>query len=115
MSGCCRRPSPCRCIRSGAAASTRILARASIIFYGQGGTQDIGGQKAKVNYDNDFGYALQAGFNYQIDDSWFFNLDVKKLYVSTTARVVLDGVGEATRANVDLDPWLIGVGLGYRF
>ncbi len=85
------------------------------IFYGQGGTQDIAGQKAKVNYDNDFGYAFQAGFNYQIDDSWFFNLDVKKLYVSTTASVVLDGVGEATRANVDLDPWLIGVGLGYRF
>lgn len=85
------------------------------IFYGQGGTQDIGGQKAKVNYDNNFGYAFQVGFNYQIDDAWFFNLDVKKLYVSTSAHVIVDGTGEATRARVDIDPWLIGLGLGYRF
>lgn len=85
------------------------------IFYGQGGTQDILGRKAKVNYDNDFGYAFQVGFNYQIDDDWFFNLDVKKLYVSTSAHVIVDGSGEVTRARVDIDPWLIGVGLGYRF
>lgn len=85
------------------------------IFYGQGGTQDIGGADAKVNYHNAFGYAFQAGFNYQIDDDWFFNLDVKKLYVSTSAHVMVDGTGEATRARVDINPWLIGVGLGYRF
>lgn len=85
------------------------------IFYGSGGTQDIGGQSAKVNYDNRFGYAFQAGVNYQIDDSWFLNLDVKKLYLSTSAHVVVDGTGEATRAKVDIDPWLVAVGIGYRF
>jgi outer membrane protein len=85
------------------------------IFYGSGGTQDIGGQKAKVNYDNRFGYAFQAGVNYQIDDSWFLNLDVKKLYLSTSAHVVVEGTGEATRASVDIDPWLVAVGIGYRF
>lgn len=85
------------------------------IFYGSGGTQDIGGQQAKVNYDNRFGYAFQAGVNYQIDDSWFLNLDVKKLYLSTSAHVIVDGTGEATRAKVDIDPWLVAVGIGYRF
>ncbi len=85
------------------------------IFYGNGGTQDIGGQNAKVNYDNRFGYAFQAGVNYQIDDNWFLNLDVKKLYLSTSAHVVLEGSGEATRAKVDIDPWLLAVGIGYRF
>lgn len=84
------------------------------IFYGQGGVENVGGQKTKVNYDNDFGYAFQAGFNYQIDDSWFLNLDVKKLYVTTSAHVMVDGA-EATRARVHLDPWLIGAGIGYRF
>ncbi len=84
------------------------------MFYGSGGTQDIGGQKAKVEYDNRFGYAFQAGVNYQIDDSWFLNLDVKKLYLSTSAHVMVGGV-EATRASVDIDPWLVAVGVGYRF
>lgn len=85
------------------------------IFYGDGGTQDINGQSAKVDYDNRFGYAFQAGVNYQIDDSWFLNVDVKKLYLSTSAHVVLENTGEATRAKVDIDPWLVAVGIGYRF
>lgn len=84
------------------------------IFYGSGGTQDIGVQKAKVEYDNRFGYAFQAGINYQIDDSWFLNLDVKKLYLSTSAHVMVGGT-EVTRAKVDIDPWLMAVGIGYRF
>ena len=84
------------------------------MFYGSGGTQDIGGQNAKVEYDNRFGYAFQAGVNYQIDDSWFLNLDVKKLYLSTSAHVMVGGV-ETTRASVDIDPWLVAVGVGYRF
>lgn len=83
------------------------------IFYGSGGT-DIGVQGAKVEYDNRFGYAFQAGINYQIDDSWFLNLDVKKLYLSTSAHVMAGGA-ELTRAKVDIDPWLMAVGIGYRF
>lgn len=84
-------------------------------FYNAGGTQNINGSPAHVTYDNAFGYAFGAGFNYQVDDSWFLNVDVKKLYVSTSAHVILDSSGEATRARVDLDPWLIGIGIGYRF
>lgn len=83
-------------------------------FYGSGGTQDIGGSPASVDYDDHVGYALQAGFNYQINDDWFFNVDVKKLFLTTSAHVMMNGA-EVTRAKVDLDPWLFGVGIGYRF
>jgi outer membrane protein len=63
------------------------------------------------HWDGSFGLALQAGFDYAINDNWSFNLDVKKLFLNMDV-----DVGAArTPASVDLDPWLIGVGVGYRF
>lgn len=84
------------------------------IFYGASGAQNIGGAATRISYKNGFGYALQAGANYQVSGPWFFNVDVKKIYVSTSADVKLDGV-YATHAHVAINPWLVGVGVGYRF
>lgn len=62
---------------------------------------------------NSFGVALQAGFDYMVDRHWGFNVDVKKIFL----RPDWDGnsnVGPLT-GKVDLDPWLIGAGVTYKF
>lgn len=64
-----------------------------------------------VDYDDSFGGALQAGVDIPIQGNWNFNLDVKKVFISTTATFRPSGI----TADVDIDPWLIGVGVGYRF
>lgn len=64
-----------------------------------------------VKYDDSFGTALQAGVDVPIGDKWHANIDVKKVYISTTAKFSPSGV----RADVDIDPWLIGIGIGYKF
>ncbi|HEU5048072.1 MAG TPA: OmpW family protein [Rickettsiales bacterium] len=64
-----------------------------------------------VTYQDNFGAALQAGADFPIADNWYFNIDAKKLFLSTTAKFN----NEAVRANVDLNPWIIGAGIGYRF
>lgn len=64
-----------------------------------------------VKYDDSFGGALQAGVDVPIQDNWYFNVDVKKVFINTTAKFSPSGV----RADVDIDPWLIGVGVGYKF
>ena len=64
-----------------------------------------------VKYDDSFGGALQAGVDIPIKDNWYANIDVKKVFISTTAKFSPSGV----RADVDIDPWLIGVGVGYKF
>ncbi len=64
-----------------------------------------------VKYSDSFGGALQAGVDVPIKDNWYFNVDVKKVFINTTAKFSPSGV----RADVDIDPWLIGVGIGYRF
>lgn len=63
------------------------------------------------SWDSSFGFALQAGFDYAIDDKWSVNFDVKKIWLNLDAKV---GVAR-TPASVDLDPWVIGMGVGYRF
>ncbi len=59
------------------------------------------------------GLALQAGFDYMIDQHWGFNVDVKKLWLRPNASMNL-GLNVVT-AKVKLDPWLIGTGITYRF
>jgi outer membrane protein len=41
------------------------------------------------------------------------NVDVKKVWVSVDATVY--ALGTAVYTSVDVDPWLVGVGIGYRF
>lgn len=57
------------------------------------------------------GPALQAGFDYKMADHWYFNADVK--WAKLGSDVILDGVGKVS--TVHIDPFLFGVGVGYRF
>ncbi|MEQ5776158.1 OmpW family protein [Thalassospira sp. NFXS8] len=71
------------------------------------------GQFQEVKYDNGFGYAFQAGFDYAISGPWSLNVDVKKIFLNTDVSV---NTGAGTvKADADLDPWLFGIGIGYRF
>ena len=65
-----------------------------------------------VKYSNEFGYALQAGLDYEIDDVWSLNFDVKKVFVDTD--IVANG-GSVNAKGTALDPWVIGLGFGYTF
>lgn len=69
------------------------------------------GAAANIDYEDGFGYAFQAGFDYKIDDHWMLNADVKKVMLNTDVSVN----NGAVTADVDLDPWVFGLGVGYRF
>lgn len=86
-----------------------------LLFYdtdaGNGGNL-LGFTKADI--DNAFGFTAQAGLDVQLGSGWSFNLDVKKTWLDTD--VTLTGAGGVLRANdVELDPWIVSVGIGYRF
>jgi len=70
-----------------------------------------GGAVKKITYENNWGGALQAGFDYHIAGNWFANVDVKHLFLSTKAKIN----GGAITGNVSLDPTIAGVGIGYKF
>jgi outer membrane protein len=59
---------------------------------------------------NSFGLAVQAGFDYEIGKNMYFNVDLKKVQISTDVSSFGTKVGE-----FKVDPWLVGVGIGWRF
>ncbi|WP_236024754.1 OmpW/AlkL family protein [Arenibaculum pallidiluteum] len=64
-----------------------------------------------ISYENGFGVALQAGVDIFLTDNILLNVDVKKLWLDTDVSVS----NGALRSKVDLNPWLVGVGVGYKF
>lgn len=77
-------------------------------FFGEGHS-GLGG--AQIKLDNAWGFALQAGFDLEVGNGWYLNADVKKVWLDTDA----SWEGTAVTAKVDVDPWIVSVGLGYRF
>ncbi len=77
------------------------------MFYGE----DAGKGFNNLDVDSGVGPALQAGFDYWINDHWGVNLDVKKIWLDVDASLN----NGAIKADVELDPWLIGAGVSYRF
>ncbi|WP_451993269.1 OmpW/AlkL family protein [Azospirillum argentinense] len=66
-----------------------------------------------VDYKNRFGWALQAGVDVALTGNWSLNLDVKKIFLKTDVTANVSGV--PVTSDVKIDPWLIGIGVGYRF
>ncbi|MBS0469885.1 MAG: OmpW family protein [Proteobacteria bacterium] len=65
-----------------------------------------------IHYDDNFGFALQAGVDVPVGDGpYFLNFDVKKIFLSTHVTAAAGVV----QASADLDPWIIGAGVGIRF
>ncbi|MEM6864364.1 MAG: OmpW family outer membrane protein [Bacteroidota bacterium] len=80
-------------------------------FYGV----DEGPVADDVQYDTSLGFALQGGLDYMLNDKWFLNIDIKRLFLSTDVTVDATSALNATvDADVDINPWIIGFGVGLK-
>lgn len=71
------------------------------------------GAVAGLSVKNAFAPVLQAGFEYDLDNKWGVYLDVKKIFLSTTATGTVGG--SPARAEVTANPTLVSTGFVYRF
>ena len=72
------------------------------------------GAVVSASYENAFGVALQAGVDFEVGENMYFNLDVKKLWLNTKATYDAGELGIVS-ADVDINPWIFGVGIGRAF
>lgn len=72
----------------------------------------LAGTKIKVDADS-WGYALQAGLDVNLKDGWLINADVK--YINIETDVKLKVAGWTKIDELDINPWVFGVGIGKRF
>ena len=59
---------------------------------------------------NSVGLVVQVGFDYEFIKNTYFNVDAKKVQIRTDVSSAGTEVG-----TFEVDPWLIGVGIGRRF
>ena len=69
------------------------------------------GPVTSIHYGDSVGPALQAGIDIPLQGRWSFNADLKRVWLKSNVAIN----GGAIKATAHLDPWLVGVGVGYRF
>ena len=67
----------------------------------------------KVHMSDSVGWAAQAGIDIDVSPRMFLNLDVKYIDMSTDARLTTTAIG-TQRVHVDINPVVVGVGVGFR-
>ncbi|MDI4666796.1 OmpW family protein [Xanthobacter autotrophicus] len=70
---------------------------------------------SSVDVHDAWGLALQAGFDWMIDRHWGINFDVKKIFLEPSFTLQLAGSGAYLTGGADLNPWIFGTGITYRF
>ncbi|MFM0199472.1 outer membrane beta-barrel protein [Paraburkholderia fungorum] len=77
------------------------------LFYNNG--LNAGGQPISIT-NHSFGPALQAGVDVQVTRSLFVNADIKKIWMHTDA-----SLGGQPLGRLNIDPVVVGLGVGMRF
>ncbi|GAB4223460.1 MAG: OmpW family protein [Gammaproteobacteria bacterium] len=66
-----------------------------------------------IKYKNSFGPALQAGLDINLNEHWSINFDVKKIFIESDVHVTTNPT-TVSSVDVELNPYVYGIGIGYR-
>lgn len=67
-----------------------------------------------VDIDPSLGLAFQAGFDVDLNDRWLINGSVRWIDINTSATIKFDS-GDVVSSDIEIDPWVYSLTLGYRF
>lgn len=68
---------------------------------------------ADLSLDNSFGLSYQVGFDYMLYDNWLINASARFIDIDTQATFTNNG--SAGRVDVDIDPFVYSLTIGYKF
>lgn len=82
----------------------------------KGSAGAINGNKIKIDSDS-WGWALQAGVDINLKDGWLLNADVKYVTIDTDVKLKGAVTGNTWRKidDLDINPWVVGFGIGKKF
>lgn len=74
------------------------------------------GDKIKIDSDS-WGLVAQAGFDINLKDGWLINADVKYIQMDTDVKMkgAVTGGAWTKIDSLDINPWVVGIGIGKRF
>jgi len=77
--------------------------------------EESGLSAVSLSVDNTFGIAGQFGVDVGIHEKWFLNADVKYINMSSTMNLSNPNSGITDKTDLQISPWIIGVGIGTYF
>ena len=82
----------------------------------KGSAGAINGYDIKIDSDS-WGYALQAGVDVNLQGGWLINADVKYVTIDTDVELRGAATGGVYKKidDLDINPWVFGVGIGKKF
>lgn len=78
------------------------------IFFSEETTGVLSG--SSLSLDDSFGIGGQIGFDWVFANNWLLNADVRYIQIETDANLDGDDLG-----SVDINPWVYGLHVGYKF
>jgi outer membrane protein len=70
---------------------------------------------ADLKLDDSFGLALEAGVDIDINKDMFFNAALWWIDIDSEAEITAGGAQVVPKFDVEIDPWVLSVGIGWRF
>ncbi|MCQ3000227.1 outer membrane beta-barrel protein [Pseudomonas syringae] len=82
--------------------------------------ESVGSSASAAGFDNfhasnSWGWAAQVGADYMLTDRLMINAQMRYIDIETDAYVSNTNLGVRAKVNVDVDPFVYMVGLGYKF
>lgn len=82
--------------------------------------ESVGSRATEAGFDNfrvknSWGWAAQIGMDYMLTDQIMINAQMRYIDIDTEAYVDHPGLGARAKVDVDVDPMVYMVGLGYKF
>jgi len=69
----------------------------------------------KLELDSSWGLAAQIGFDYALNEHWLINASIWYIDIQTDAKFTFDSSSTIIKADVDIDPLVYMIGIGYKF
>lgn len=77
--------------------------------------KDGGAQFQNFRVKNTWGWAAQIGADYMITDKLMLNAQVRYMNIDTRATVYSQALATRVKVDLDVNPWVYMVGIGYKF
>ena len=79
------------------------------------GREDLAGLGVTdINFSNSFGLAGDIGLSVNLGKSFHINGDIKYIQIQTDADIKV-GSDTLDKVKTDINPWVFGLGVGFRF
>ena len=86
------------------------------LFYSYDLSDDLAGLGVTdIDFDSSIGLAGNLGVDFKLSDKWVFNIDIKYINITTDATLELPNDAVLAEVDVDINPIVAGIGVGYRF